>query len=271
MALSQGEQITLNARGKLKFRGGELLTGDFVEVENGAIVKLYPRKNRLYRPNVCNVDLICALISCAPAPDLLLADKIILTASYYGLDCALIITKGDTEASKKLCEQVIREYGEAVKNIFCVSAKTGEGISELSVFLKNKSAVLAGQSAVGKTTLVNALFGTDFKTGELSDKLNRGRHTTTFSRIITGGGLAVFDTPGFSEYAADVPLEHVSANFPPYENYLGKCKFCDCTHTGEPDCAVALAAARGEISLARYERYKTVYSLIKTENNKYEK
>ncbi len=265
-----GNETTLNARGKLKFKGGELLTGDFVEVENGAITKLYPRKNRFFRPNVSNVDALCVLLSSSPVPDELMADKMFLTAAYYGVECALIVSK--TELSGDLYQKIKNGYGEAVKNIFGVSSFEKTGLKELANFLRGKNVMLAGQSAVGKTTLINALFGTDFKTGELSDKLNRGRHTTTFSRIIRSeDGLAVYDTPGFSEYSADVPLSDVPTNFPPYENYLGKCKFNTCTHTGEPGCAVAAAAKAGELSPARYERYKIIYSLIKSEKNKYEK
>lgn len=197
-------------------------------------------------------------------------DKMLLTASYYGVQSALIVSKNDLGG--ELYNRVKRIYGEAVENIFCVSSFEKTGLKELGDFLKGKNAVLAGQSAVGKTTLINALFNTDFKTGELSDKLNRGRHTTTFSRIIrSSGGLAVYDTPGFSEYAADVPLEHVYSNFPPYEKYLGQCRFNTCTHTGEPGCAVAEAVKNGELSPERYERYKNIYSLIKSEKNKYEK
>lgn len=266
----EDEQITLNARGKLKFKGGELLTGDYVEVENGAITKLYPRRNRFLRPNVCNVDVICVLVSSSPEPDELMIDKMLLTASYYGVQSALIVSK--TDMGGELFNRIKAIYGEAVQNVFGVSSLNKSGLSELTEFLRGKNAVLAGQSAVGKTTLINALFNTDFKTGELSDKLNRGKHTTTFSRIIRAkNGLSVYDTPGFSEYAADVPLEHVYCNFPPYEKYLGLCRFNTCTHTGEPGCAVEQAAKNGEISLERYERYKNIYALIKSEKKKYEK
>lgn len=193
-------------------------------------------------------------------------DKMLLTASYFGVECALVVNKSDLGGD--LYERAKKEFGEAAPHIFGVSAAKNEGLCELKNFMRGKNVVLAGQSAVGKTTLVNAVFGTDFKTGELSDKLNRGKHTTTFSRIIKSGEFAVYDTPGFSEFFADVAPSDAAANFPPYENYLNKCKYCDCTHTGEPFCAVEQAVKNGELCASRYERYKQIYAELKEKNIK---
>ncbi|MDY4187311.1 MAG: ribosome small subunit-dependent GTPase A [Candidatus Borkfalkiaceae bacterium] len=225
------------------------------------MTKAYPRKNRLYRPNVSNVDAVCILVSCAPAPDFLMIDKMLLTACHLGVQCALVVNKSDLNG--ELYGKIKQEFAEAAPHIFGVSAATGENVGELKNFMRGKNVVLAGQSAVGKTTLTNAVFGTDFKTGELSDKLNRGKHTTTFSRIIKNGEFAVYDTPGFSEFTADVDVSDAAANFPPYEKYLGKCKYCDCTHTGEPFCSVDRAVKAGELSKTRYERYKQIYAELK--------
>lgn len=230
-------------------------------MENGAITRVYPRKNRLCRPNVSNVDAVCVLLSCAPPPDFFITDKMLLTASYLGVECALVVNKSDLDG--ELYKKVKSEFSEATPYIFGISAAKNEGVDELKDFMRGKSVVLAGQSAVGKTTLINAVFGTDFKTGELSDKLNRGKHTTTFSRIIKNGEFAVYDTPGFSEFYADVDFCDAAANFPPYENYLGKCKYCDCTHAGEPFCAVEQAVNNGELSKSRYERYKQIFAELK--------
>lgn len=246
-----------------------MLTGDFVEIQNGIITSVYPRFSRFMRPNIANLDTLCIVISNPPKPDFKIVDKLLLTANYSKVNCALIVNKSDLDF--ELFENVSQEYGKFIK-CFSVSAKENKGIDELRDFLSGKTVAFAGQSAVGKTSVINALFKTDFKTGELSEKLERGRHTTTYSRIIRGEDFSLFDTPGFSELAVDISPEDTATNFPPFENYLGKCKFLDCSHTTEPDCAIKNAVQLNEITKSRYLRYKEIYEEIKTEyKNRYGK
>lgn len=269
-ASGNGEIFTAGARGKIKYGKGEIVTGDVVEFCSGAITSVYPRKNKFERPNIANVDVLCALIAAQPMPDLAVVDKLMLAAAFSGAEYALVVNKSDL--GDEVYKKALSQFTEATPKVFCVSAKTGDGIGELKEFLRGKEVAFAGQSAVGKTTLINALFGTEYKTGALSEKLGRGRHTTTCSRLIQTGDIAVFDTPGFSEFYAVMSPEDAAANFPPYENYLGKCKFCNCGHVGEPDCAVKNAVKAGELGKERYERYKVIYREIEKEyKNRYER
>ena len=263
------EILTISARGKIKYKNGEVLTGDFVEIQNGIITAVYPRRSRFMRPNVANIDTLCVVISNPPKPDFKIVDKMLLTANYSKVKCALIVNKSDLDG--ELFNSILKTYG-SFTDCFSVSAKENIGIDKLREYLSGKTVAFAGQSAVGKTSVINALFKTDFKTGELSEKLERGRHTTTYSRIIRGEDFSLFDTPGFSELCVDITPEDTATNFPPYENYLGKCKFLDCSHTTEPDCAIKNAVNLGELSKERYSRYKEIYEEIKTEyKNRYGK
>ena len=263
------EILLISARGKIKYKNGEVLTGDFVEVEGGVITQVYPRFSRFMRPNIANVDTLCIVIANPPKPDFKIIDKLLLTANYSKVKSALIVNKSDLDSN--LFNIIKNEYGLFIP-CFSVSAKENVGVDQLREFLSQKSVAFAGQSAVGKTSVINALFKTDFKTGELSEKLERGRHTTTYSRIIRGDDFSLFDTPGFSELAVDITPEDTATNFPPFENYLGKCKYLDCSHTNEPECAIKNAITMGEISKERYLRYKEIYQEIKTEyKNRYGK
>lgn len=221
------------------------------------------------RPNIANLECLVILISDYPAPDYLILDKLILSAAYADIECAIVVNKSDLGC--QTFNYIQKEY-PFIKNLFHVSSVSGEGIAELKNYLKQKSVAFAGQSAVGKTSVINALTGNDFLTGELSRKTERGRHTTTYSRIIRSGDFSVYDTPGFSELGVDITPQDAAANYPPFEDYLGKCKFFDCLHTDEPDCAVKIAVENREISADRYERYKIISKEICTEyKNKYAK
>lgn len=193
-----------------------------------------------------------------------------MICEYSNVDICITVNKSDL--SNEVYDYVIKNYSEVTDKIFLVSAKNGFGIDNLRNFLSNKSVAFAGQSAVGKTSLINSLFKTCFKTGDVSEKLQRGKHTTTSSKIIKQDGLIIYDTPGFSELYADVCCDDVASNFIPYNKYLSKCKYADCTHLNEPNCIIKQLVASGELSNDRYERYKLIYNEIVTESkNKYGK
>jgi len=265
----EGEVFDIFARGKIKYAKGEILTGDYVEVCNGAITKVYPRFSRFLRPNIANVDCLVIVICDKPLPDYMILDKLLLSAHYADIEYAVVVNKSDLKGG--CYDYIAREY-PFLRNLFLVSAESGAGITELKAFLYGKNVAFAGQSAVGKTSLINALTGSAFLTGKLSDRNGRGRHTTTYSKLLRAENFSVFDTAGFSELYADVHPSDVPMNFQPYEEYSSGCKFCDCTHIDEPDCAVKTAVEGGRLSSDRYERYRAIYKEVVAEyKNRYGK
>lgn len=225
-------------------------------MENGAIVRVYPRFSRFSRPNIANVECLVIVICDKPQPDFLILDKLLLSAHYADIEYAVVVNKTDLGSS--CLDYIEREY-PFLNNLFSVSAQSGDGIEKLKDFLRGKSVAFAGQSAVGKTSLINRLTGSSFLTGKLSNKSGRGKHTTTYSKILRSEYFSVFDTPGFSELYADIVPLDIPTNFQPFEEYVGECRFCDCTHIDEPDCAVKNAVENGLLSDDRYERYKIIY------------
>lgn len=200
-----------------------------------------------------------------PQPDYLILDKLLLSAHYADIEYAVVVNKSDL--GNTCLNYIEREY-PFLNNLFSVSAQSGEGGDRLRNFLRGKSVAFAGQSAVGKTSLINLLTGSSFLTGKLSDKSGRGKHTTTYSKILRSDLFSVFDTPGFSELYADILPSDIPSNFQPYEEFVGECRFCDCTHTDEPDCAVKKAVESGVLSEDRYERYKIIYKEVSAEYKK---
>lgn len=161
-------------------------------------------------------------------------------------------------------------YQKAVDKIFLVSAKTGEGVEEFKAFLKGKLSVFSGQSAVGKTSIVNRLFGENKRTGEVSVKTQKGKQTTTVSEITESDGIRIIDTPGFSAMDIDIEEDVFPWSYPEFSCFANECRFRGCRHINEPDCAVKTATDGGEIYSERYLRYKQIYKEIK-EKDKYDK
>ena len=265
-----GKQLyKCGARGVLKKRGEEILVGDVVEIENQTIVSVSERKNRFIRPNVANVDLIVGVVSPEPKPDFFVVDKLYLNAVKEGVEFVIVVNK--TDVSKEIVEQVYTEYGKLGVKIIEISTKTKKGLEDIANLLKDKLTVLAGQSAVGKTSIVNALFGVDMKVGQLSEKIARGKHTTTRSEIFDNGEIRLIDTPGFAVIDAMIELEDLPFCYPEYFEVSSDCKFRDCLHVSEPDCQVKRLVEEGILSKKRYERYVEIYKEISTRRNIYEK
>ena len=271
-----GDKLTAcSLRGRFKKERFSLLVGDEVVysatgADKGVIEEILPRRTLLRRPMVANVDQV-VLTFAAANPDIgtLLVDRFLVLAESSGLDAVLCVNKidlADTSALEKLVE-VYRTIGYPVA---LVSAKTGSGVEELRDLLYDKITVFAGPSGAGKSSLLNALQpGLSLVTGEVSQKIGRGKHTTRYAELLAfaGGGFVV-DTPGFSltEFA-DIAEQDLPYFFPDFAAFAPQCKFTTCLHAKEPQCAVKQAVAEGGIARSRYESYMEILTEIR-ENKK---
>lgn len=267
-----GEIISVRARGKLKKQ--DLLVGDFVRLDVAAdgqpiIAEVRKRRNELIRPAVANIDLIVAVVAPYPEIDLFLLDKLLINCKKAGIDCIICLNKSDL--GDELKSELKSQFGGDTEAVVSVCAKNGE-IDELLPYLKGKLVCFAGQSAVGKSTLGNAILGGEFRqVGRLSDKIGRGRNTTTSAEILRSDmGFSFIDTPGFSMLDLFVTeCGELALYYDEYVKYADACKFHPCTHISEPNCAVKAAVENGELSRARYERYVKNFNEIKNSFDKY--
>ncbi len=258
-----------NARGALKRKSDGICVGDYVYVENKTITEILPRKNKFIRPNVSNVDVVLVVISPEPKPDFYLIDKLVLNATKENAEIIFIVNKNDV--NEDLYNEVKEQYSSIDVKMIKYSAKTGEGQQELIDAIKGKLSVLAGQSAVGKTSIVNSIFNLSLKTGGLSLKISRGKHTTTRSEIFEERDIKLVDSPGFAVIDADVNLEELPKCYVDYDSVSNECKFRGCSHVFEPDCAVKRRVENGVFSRKRYERYVDIYTEISKRRKIYEK
>ena len=261
------------------------LTGDRVRVElaenaaggagdgsEAVICAILPRKNALIRPPLANIDYIfIAAAAAKPAPVLPTLDKLVSIAEYNGIEPVIVIGKRELdEAGSERIADIYRRAGYAV---FPLSCATGEGVESLSAFvaekLSGRVAAFAGASGVGKSTLLNALFpGLGLRTGGVSEKIGRGRHTTREASLfpLPGGGY-IADTPGFSlldfENFDFFGLDDLPGTMREFAPYYGHCRYADCTHTKEEGCAVLEAVREGGIAPERHKSYLEMYTALK--------
>ncbi len=263
------ELIRCGARGLLKLNKDEILVGDFVDVENDTIVSVKERKSRFIRPNVSNVDNIIAVVSPQPKPDYYLLDKLYINAQKEGVDFYIVVNKSDIKSD--VYQQIESEYSNLDVKFLSVCAKTGQGIDKLRQVLSRKLSVLAGQSAVGKSSIINAMFDMQLKVGDLSKKIERGKHTTTRSEIFEAGDIKIVDSPGFAVIDANVEAKEISLFYPEYLSVASECKFRGCSHINEPQCKVKELVESGALSKERYERYIEIYNELQNRRIIYEK
>lgn len=255
--------VTCKARGIFRNLDTSPVIGDYVEYEkisegDGRITKLLPRKNCLIRPTVANIELLGIVIAASnPQPDWLLADKLLIQSQRAKIEPILILNKMD-ECNDAVLAQFESDY-RCFKR-YPVSAVSGEGIAALSAALKDKICCFAGQSAVGKTSIINMLLPElKMEIGELSKKTQRGRHTTRAASLIPFNGGALLDTPGFSLLESEfLEKSELMSCYPEFATAT-PCRFSDCSHISEPDCGVKDLLTWNKMSFPRYERYVTMY------------
>jgi len=263
---SENRVITCRARGILRKDGNSPLTGDMVEITveqgKGMVERILPRRNRFVRPAVANVDaLVVFAANVNPVTEPFLIDRVAAIAGDQEVPVYLCINKCDLDPAVDL-ERIYRNAGFPV---ICTSAQTGEGVEQLRSLIAGKLTAFTGNSGVGKSSILNRLCPQlQLSTGEVSQKLGRGRHTTRHVELFPlGKDTFVIDTPGFSSFDTDMMevilkenLQYAFADFAPY---IGKCQFHDCTHRREPGCTVTAAVAAGEIEPTRYDSYLRLY------------
>lgn len=252
-------------RGALR-REDRISVGDDVEFDERALVveRILPRRNFLLRPSVANVDQVLFLIAPTPKPDFLLLDKILVRCLGEGVPLYLCLNKQDL-ADAAFEREARSQYGNAAAGLLLFSAKTGEGLGAVRELLSGKCSCLSGQSAVGKSSLLNALFpGLCAAVGGLSAKTARGKHTTRHSEIFAAGDALLCDTPGFSNFElAGIRAEELAGFYPEYCEAADACRFRGCTHLAEPGCEVRRRVEAGALSGARYERYRILCEELK--------
>lgn len=262
-----GAEFFCRARGRIRQKGS-LIVGDRVlfspetgggGTEEGIIEDVLPRSTCLYRPPVANIDqLILVTAVSDPSPDWQLVSRLLLLAEHEGLEPALYINKMDLADSGTL-KEIKRQLKRFPYTYRFSCAKTGKGIRQLAAQLKERCSVFAGPSGAGKSSLLNAVQpGFSLKTGDISKKGKRGRHTTRLVELLPlPAGGTVLDTPGFSRLDLP-PVEpgQLGRFFPEFVPYSHRCAFRNCIHAGEPDCAVSKAVEFEEINAARYRHYR---------------
>lgn len=270
----EASDVIYECKAKGSFRNGNLspVCGDRVEIqikdgETPVITKVFERRSFIIRPQLANLDYLVLVNSvCEPSPNLLLIDKFIAIAEYKGIEPVVVFTKID----KKSADELISIYNKVGVKVFSADNTTGKGSSELKELLKGKLSAFAGNTGVGKSSLLNNLFpGLNLDTGEVSKKLGRGKHTTRCVELfkLTEGGY-IADTPGFSSFDTNkydiIFKDELASCFREFSDFIGKCKFQNCYHISEPGCEVINAVNNGVISKSRHESYVKMFEEAKS-------
>lgn len=265
------------ARGIFRKEGIRPTVGDSVRIsildqvnKKGSLDEILPRRNELIRPRVSNVDQ-AVIVFAAKSPDmnLDLLDRFLLLVEEQELDVAIVMNKIDRDENKEY-ETAGEIYRQAGYTVVYTSAELGIGLDELKKVLENKISVFAGPSGVGKSSLINAAFpGLELNTGEISEKIQRGRHTTRHAELISISEHSyIVDSPGFTSlFLNHIPSEKLQYYFREFEPFVHECYYNGCMHINEPDCAV-----KGEIGKAihpmRYQRYVSIAQELKKEEER---
>ncbi|MCQ2451177.1 MAG: ribosome small subunit-dependent GTPase A [Clostridia bacterium] len=267
----QDKVYECRARGNFRKSEVSPVVGDKVEFSlnddsHGVVEKILPRKNLLSRPVIANLEklVIVSAYTC-PAPNALLIDRLVSFAVYNDITPIIVFNKCDMGSFDEWYDI----YSKSGFKTFVISAKDGIGIEELKKEIGGSFCAFAGNSGVGKSSIINEIFGDlALATGDVSEKLGRGRHTTRHTELFkTKDGGFIADTPGFSSFDSmgnkyDYKI-HLAETFPEFCDYFDNCKFTSCTHTCEKGCGVIEALNNGKIMPSRHESYKTIFSELK--------
>ena len=289
-----GQTVECRARGNFRHEQMTPLVGDLVAVQyddtsftvsggiatpsadrTGLVIDdILPRKNSLIRPPLANLDMMLVVIAAAsPDPDIPTVDKLLSILEFNHIEPVIIV--GKSELSPKRAGKIAALYEKVGYRAFVLSCDTGEGVAEFSKFahtaLAGKVTAVAGASGAGKSTLLNTVFeGLDLTTGDISEKIGRGKNTTRHTQLFdlpSSEGGYIADTAGFSlldfERFDFFELEDLAHTFREFTPYLGKCRYTDCTHVGDEECAILEAVAKKEISPIRHASYKELYTTLK--------
>ena len=261
------------AKGAFRKQKIKPLVGDNVEIavideanKLGNVEKILPRKNELIRPAVSNIDMdLVFFASAKPDPNFNLLDRFLCMMEYQKVPVTICFNKIDLVDKEKL-KEYSRIYEPAGYNVIFTCTKTKEGLGSIMSLLEGKTTTVAGPSGVGKSSIINCLQSDiTMETGTISEKIERGKHTTRHSEIIpVSHDTYIMDTPGFS--SMDVPgfeKEDLWTCYPEFVRHEPYCRFIGCSHINEPDCGVKAAVEDGEISPVRYENYKLLYEELK--------
>ena len=265
----EGGLLECKARGRFRLDGTSPLVGDKVQCSldqhgKGRIDKVEPRRNWFIRPAVANIDaMVFVAANTNPVTDPFLVDRVSVIAADADCQLILCINKADIDPG----DQLYSTFTAAGFPVVRTSAETGQGMEELRAAIDGKICAFTGNSGVGKSSILNKLLpGAAIPTGEVSEKLGRGKHTTRHVELYSlGGGTYVADTPGFASFDVEmmnpIPKEQLQYDFIDFEPYLGRCRFNDCAHLKEPGCAVTQALDQGKLMLSRYRSYVRLYEL----------
>ena len=261
------------AKGAFRKQKIKPLVGDNVEIavideanKLGNVGKILPRKNELIRPAVSNIDMALVIFASAkPDPNFNLLDRFLCMMEYQKVPVTICFNKIDLVDQEKL-KEYSGIYEPAGYNVIFTCTKTKEGLGSIRSLLEGKTTTVAGPSGVGKSSIINCLQSDlTMETGTISEKIERGKHTTRHSEIIpVSHDTYIMDTPGFS--SMDVPgfeKEDLWTCYPEFVRHEPYCRFIGCSHINEPDCGVKAAVEDGEISPVRYENYKLLYEELK--------
>ena len=267
---TQEQLVECKARGRFRKEGITPLVGDWVEITmehgKGMVEEIHPRKNAFIRPAVANLDLLVLLVSDAiPVTEPFLIDRITAIAGDQNVPVVICVNKRDLEPGARLADI----YTKAGYDVVTTSAVTGAGIDRLRALIAGRVVAFSGNSGVGKSSILNCLApALQLQTGEVSQKLGRGRHTTRHIELFAlDHQTYVADTPGFSSFDTEmmdaILKENLQYAFPDFAPYLGKCQFHDCAHLKEPGCRVTAAVQAGDIQPTRYDSYVKLYEKAK--------
>lgn len=267
------DTYTCKVKGKMKQNRFSLASGDMVSFEadevkrEGMITTVLPRTNFMPRPTVANLDLLVVTFACV-SPDFsyLLADKLLAMAQLANIPAVLVLNKADLAEPAKV-EEIRSTYEKIGCEVFVISAVTGSGIDELRSRLQGKICAFGGPSGVGKSSTLNAIDpAVQLRTGGISEKIGRGKHTTRYTQLLPFDGGYLADTPGFGNLLLEelaAGSSDVAKGFREFSQYEHNCRFCPCTHTHEPVCGVKQAVEDGFIAASRYQSYLAMLQEIK--------